>query len=107
MLLEQERVVLVDPVIAELLTGTRGENDRRRILTLAQGARRAELTLDSWIASGDLRRTLSQQGRTLSLADCLLAAIAQRDGLLLWTLDKDLDPLLQTGKIQAFHAKIF
>ena len=68
-LLERDAVVLVDPIVAELLYGARGERERGAVLDLGRGVRRATLDLDLWIASGDLGQAWRARGRTLSLVD--------------------------------------
>lgn len=101
-LLERDAVVLVDPIVAELLYGTRGERERAVVLDLARGVRQASIDLDLWVATGDLGRTWRARGRTLSIVDCLIAAAALRDGLALWTLDEDFAPLFNDGALRRF-----
>ena len=102
-LMERDAAIIIDPVIAELLYGTRGERERTVVLDLARSIRRAEVTVDTWIASGDLGRTWRIRGRTLSLVDCILVTVAQRDGLRLWTLDRDFEPLAQESGLDLFQ----
>jgi len=101
-LIERDEAVLIDPIIAELRYGTRGDRGRGVVLDLARAVRRAPVDLDTWIACGDLGRTWRTQGRTLSVVDCLIAAVAARDGLLLWTLDEDFEPLVRAGLLLRF-----
>ena len=101
-LIERDTVVLIDPIIAELLYGVRGDRERAVILDLARGVRRATLDLDTWIACGDLGQAWRAKGRTLSIVDCLIAVVAIREGLLLWTLDEDFEPLVREGSLRRF-----
>ncbi len=104
-MLDDDSAVVVDVTIAELLVGVRGDRERRVILDLAGSARRASLDLHTWIAAGDLARQWREKGRTLSLADCLLAVVARRDRLPLWTLDDDFEPLVVDGVLTRFKPK--
>lgn len=101
-LLDRDQAVVLDPVVAELLVGARGERERATILALAQGVRRVSLDQASWVAAGDLGRLWRSRGRTLALVDCLLAAVAARDGLALWSLDRDFAPLFEAGDVTGF-----
>lgn len=76
-LLERDAASIIDPVVAELLYGARSERERSVILDLARGLRRPALQLETWVACGTLGRTWRQRGRTLSVIDGLLAAVAQ------------------------------
>lgn len=101
-LLEREAVVVVDPVFAELLYGARSERERTVIRQLSESVRRPALDLDIWRAAGALGSHYRGQGVTLALVDCLLAAVAQRDALDLWTLDEDFAPLVTAGVLTRF-----
>lgn len=101
-LLERDQVVIVDPIIAELLYGTRTAAERGVIVDLAQGTRSAHVDHGTWVATGDLGRAWRARGRTLSLVDCLLATVAARDGLKLWTEDRDFDPMFESGDLVRF-----
>lgn len=101
-LLERDRVVLVDPIVAELLYGVRTEAERQVILDLATGTRAAPVDQETWIASGDLGRAWRSRGRTLPLVDCVIATVAARDGLALWTEDDDFGPLVDDGGLVRF-----
>jgi predicted nucleic acid-binding protein len=102
-LVERDAIVIVEPIVAELLHGARSERERTVLLDLARGSRRARLDLDTWIACGELGRAWRARGRTLSIVDCLIAAVAIRDDLPLWTLDEDFEPLAQEGALRRFR----
>ena len=95
--------MVVDPVISELLVGARGARERSVILGIAEGAQRAPIDLATWVAAGDLGRVWRERGRTLGVVDCLLATVAVREGVALWSLDRDFAPLFETGEVPAFQ----
>lgn len=101
-LLDRDSVVLIDPIIAELLYGVRTEQERAVVLDLAMGTRTARVDRDTWTASGDLGRLWRSRGRTLSLIDCVIAAVAMRERCALWTLDEDFEPLASDGSLLRF-----
>lgn len=102
-LLEQGAVVIVDPVVAELLYGARSEREQTVIRQLAESVRRPELDLEVWLAAGGLGHEWRARGVTLALVDCLLAAVALRESIALWTLDDDFAPLFAAGTIARFE----
>lgn len=99
----EARVAVAPVVLAELLYGAVTERERATIRDLAEGARIVEPDVDTWLAAGDLGRSLRSRGRTLSITDCVLAAVARREDLPLWTLDRDFDPLVEEGLIVAWR----
>ncbi len=100
--MEGDRAVVVDPVIAELHYGAKGEAEFAVLQDLGASLRRAEIGFDDWVAAGHLGQGCRAKGRTLSLVDCLLAALCERDGLLLWSLDADFDALVEAGQLTRF-----
>ncbi len=101
-LIEGDLAVVVDPVIAELHYGAKGEAEMAILRDLGASIRRAEIGFDDWVAAGRLGQEWRAQGRTLSLVDCLLAAVCERDGLLLWSLDADFDAMVEAGRLTRF-----
>ena len=101
-LLASDRVATIEPIIAELLYGVRGEKKRKVVLDIAAGTRRLKLVTDTWIAAGDLGRAWRKKGRTLSVIDCVLAAASRMHSVPLWTLDRDFRPLKKAGEVRLF-----
>ena len=102
-LLRQGEAAYVDPIVAELVYGARGERERSVILDLAVTARRFPLGSAAWLAAGDLGRRWRARGRTLSLVDRLLVAVCREHNVPLWTLDADFQPLATAGEL-TLHA---
>lgn len=50
-LLQRGEAALVDPVVAELLYGVRGDRERAMVLDLGRGAHRLELAPSTWRAA--------------------------------------------------------
>lgn len=98
----QDGALLIAPVLSELLVGARGDRERDRVLALSGAVRHARLDTDLWIAAGDLGRHWRERGRTLGAVDLALAAVARRDDLALWTLDRDFEPLFEGGAVRRY-----
>lgn len=98
-----DEVVTVEPILAELLYGVRSERERQVVLDIASAVRSIPLARAHWIAAGDLGRRWRGKGRTLSLVDALLAAAAAAEGLALWTLDGDFEPLFEAAEVRRFQ----
>lgn len=101
-LLERGAVAIVDPVVAELLYGARSEREQTVIRQLGESVRRPPLGLEVWLAAGKLGHQWRARGVTLALVDCVLAAVAHRESLALWTLDEEFAPLFAAGTIARF-----
>ncbi len=104
-LLISGQVAIIAPLVAELLYGAKGDKERSRILDLSASVEIFSTELSQWIEAGKLGRSLRKQGYTLSIIDCLLAAVAQQQGASLWTLDDDFAPLFRQGLVEQFRLK--
>ncbi len=77
-------IVLPPIVVAELVSGARREDQRRAIADLLLSFLVHETPLDHWIRVGELRRSLKDQGLTVSTPDAHVAQCAlERDAALL------------------------
>ena len=87
-LVAADRARLCGVVIAELLQGAAGPKETAAVEELAKDIPVLESNDKTWIASGRLSHKLRQQGTTLGLIDCYIAALAQDHRCLLLSLDK-------------------
>jgi predicted nucleic acid-binding protein len=102
-LLDDGGVAVVQPVIAELLYGVRRPSDHSAILDIAHGAAVLGEDMEAWIAAGEFGARWRARGHTLSIVDCLLAAVSVRERVPLWTLDRDFEPVFVAGEVAAFR----
>jgi hypothetical protein len=90
-----ERVVFTEPVIMELLAGTRTGAEAARLEALFDG--HPLLAVDSWVdyrAAATHARACRSTGHSVrSVVDCLIAAVAVRTGAALLHRDRDFDYL--------------
>lgn len=101
-LLEANQVVIVGPIAAELVAGTKDDERLqlwRRILSVPW----VELDRDGWRRVGEVFGALVAEGRTVPLTDVTIAVAAVTAGAQLWTTDTDFDRLReQLPQLQRF-----
>lgn len=74
--------------VAELLTGVRNPDDRRRVETVLTLFGRLPIEEPVWEAAGALMGVLSQRGTRIPFPDALIAATAIHHSVPLWTRDR-------------------
>jgi predicted nucleic acid-binding protein len=88
--LEQEQVMMCEPVAAELLAGARGP--QREALTAQLRAQPwIELRYADWLAIGEAAAELGERGQTTPLIDVQIALCAVIAEAELWTRDRDFE----------------
>ncbi|WP_305046445.1 type II toxin-antitoxin system VapC family toxin [Geoalkalibacter sp.] len=92
-LIEQDRAVLVGPVLAELLQGLKSRREADTLNELFSILPYLETTRDDWENAGDLLRRMRHNGITMPLSDTLIASIAKKHGHAVLTLDKHFEHL--------------
>ena len=92
-LIRTGRVVAAGIIILELVQGARSDKDKARIAGLLSALDYVEMSQDLWESAGTLSRSLKETGLNLPLSDVLLAAIALKHGLSLFTLDRHFDAI--------------
>lgn len=90
-LIRTGRVVTTGIVIFELVQGVRSDKEKAMISGLLLGLDYVEMSHDLWGFAGTLSRSLKGRGLNLPLSDVLLAAIALKHELSLFTLDSHFD----------------
>lgn len=91
--IQSGRAVLAGVIIYELTQGIRSNKERSTIRHLLAGLDYKEMTPDLWEAAGDLAQGLKQRGQTLPMSDILIAAIAIKYKLSLFTIDAHFDSI--------------
>lgn len=86
-------------IIAELLHGTRTDQERDIIIDIFDTLEYAEITKEVWIEVGDLARKLKTSGKTIPLSDIAIACCASRYGCHIFTIDKHFDLIPGINKI--------
>jgi predicted nucleic acid-binding protein len=86
-LLDEDRAALIGPILAEVLSGFRRDEQADWVASALRGLVYVELTWDDWRAAARLGRQLAARGHRLPLSDLALAASAQRLGCAVFTSD--------------------
>ena len=86
-LLDSDNVVLVGVVYAELLRGTRSDEQRETLVDSLQALPYVETDMETWRLAGEVLSSLERKGQRIPLPDALIAAIAIRNGLSVYTQD--------------------
>ncbi|MBI4299288.1 MAG: PIN domain-containing protein [Chloroflexi bacterium] len=87
-LLEQEEVVMVGIILAEVLQGSRNPSEFEEIRLRLSELPYVSESKDTWTHVGALSYQLRQDGLTMGLVDLLIAALATEHRHQLYTLDQ-------------------
>lgn len=90
-LLDEDRVVLIGPVLAEILQGFRRDEEADWVASRLRGLRFLQVTFDDWQMAARLGRRAAAAGQQLPLSDLVLAAVALNYRLLLYSTDPHFD----------------
>jgi predicted nucleic acid-binding protein len=90
-LLDEDRVALLGPIVAEVLLGFRRKDQADWVASRLPLAHYAEANWDDWRAAADLGRDLAVQGNKLPLTDLLVATVARRCRAWVYTTDPHFD----------------
>jgi predicted nucleic acid-binding protein len=75
-------------VLAELLQGSKSEREIGAIESLLGAFTVVDQGERSWVTAGRIAYDLKRKGKTVNLADCYIAVIAQEQGCRVFTLDE-------------------
>ena len=87
-LIRRDLAVVAGVAMAEVLRGIKDGARREEIRDSLRGLRYAEETVETWIQTGELGRTLDAVGKVLPLADLHLSALAQQIGAEIYSTDR-------------------
>ena len=90
-LIKADRVVLIGPVLTEVLYGFRRQEQADWIASRMRNLSWIEVEWDDWRQAASLGRSLAAVGHRLPQTDLVIAAIAQRHGLWVYTVDPEFD----------------
>ncbi|HSB64852.1 MAG TPA: PIN domain-containing protein [Thermoanaerobaculia bacterium] len=87
--LEQDRVAVCGPIVAEVLSGTRTHADFARVKAAFEGLALLPDPVDAWPRVGEARFALARRGTQAALVDVLIALTAAEASHALLTRDSD------------------
>jgi tRNA(fMet)-specific endonuclease VapC len=98
-LLDDDRAVLIGPIITEILQGIPREAQANYVASLLRGMRCLETSWDDWIEAARLGRRLAADGHRLPLSDLILAAVSLRFDVEIYSIDPHFDLI---GELKRF-----
>ena len=90
-LLDEDRVLLIGPVLSEVLLGFRRDEQADWVESTLRGTHWLDLAWDDWTDAARLGRGLAKQGHVLPLSDLLIAAAALARDTAVYTTDPHFD----------------
>jgi len=87
-LLENKNVITIEPVFAELLYGSRSDNERNMISSYWKVLPKIKFMEGSFIESADFANRRNYHNAGIGLIDSILSKAATDNNHLIWTLDK-------------------
>jgi len=85
------RVALVGVVLAEILRGSRGPEERGLIERQLEGATFLEMSKAAWRRAGIISSDLDSRGQPIPMTDIFIAALALEGSHEIYTQDKHFD----------------
>jgi predicted nucleic acid-binding protein len=86
-LIEEDRVVVIGPVLTEVLYGFKRREQAEWVASRLRNIGWIDVERDDWEKAASLGRQLAAAGHRLPLTDLVIAAIARRHDLLVYTID--------------------
>ena len=92
-LLDNDRIALVGPIVAEVLLGFRRKDQADWVASRLRLAHYVEANWDDWRAASETGRELAARNHRLPISDLVLAAVARRCNAAVYTTDPHFDLL--------------
>jgi predicted nucleic acid-binding protein len=92
-LLEDDRVAIIGPLLAEVLMGFRRQEHADWVASMLRGVHFLETPWVIWRKAAELARKLIAKNRTLPLSDLVIAAVALENDMAVYTSDPHFDPV--------------
>ncbi|MDP1809129.1 MAG: PIN domain-containing protein [Actinomycetota bacterium] len=104
-LAENQQLASLKLIMAELIQGARSQSEVEVINDLAEVATILSEPPDAWRKAGTLSFDLRRDGKTVGLADCYIAVVAQAYGSPLYSFDKHFEIISESIDILLYKAK--
>jgi len=101
-LMDETRICLARLILAELIQGAKSDREVTTLNDLPSVFRVLEEGPSTWEKAGLLSYRLKRQGKTASLGDCYIATLANENGVLLFTRDKDFEVIKAVVNLSLF-----
>ncbi len=92
-LIKEGLVLLCGIVLFEILQGVKTGEERSNVLGILSDLPYVEMSKSLWQKAGEISASLRKNGLNLPLSDILIAAIAIKNNLKIFTLDKHFEQI--------------
>ncbi len=99
-LVRDDRAALTGIILSELLQGARTIEEASELRLALEAPVFLESDRKVYVRAGELGFELRQQGITVPLTDCIIAAVAEADGASVLTLDGHFEHLARVASLQ-------
>jgi predicted nucleic acid-binding protein len=99
LLLDEDRVAIAGPILAELFQGARDIEEKQNIKDYAKGLHWLQMTDGHWYKSAELIFQLRRKGVTSSIIDVLIAVLAMDYQCTLLHKDSDFDHIARNSSL--------
>ena len=99
-LISNAEVCVPHIVIAELIQGAKSDREISTIESFVDAFTIVDQTENTWTKAGKLAYNLKKRGKTINLADCYIAVIAQEQACRIYTLDVHFKDIQKIARIQ-------
>ena len=89
-------------VLAELIQGAKSEKEIMVIEDFIDAFHIIDQKDDTWLKAGRLSFTMKRKGVTVSIIDCYIAAIANENGCIIFSLDEHFNSIKKFLNISLF-----
>lgn len=103
-LLDDDRVRITGPVITELFRGCRNQKESRRLRELLEPVPRVAVDDRVWDDAGDLGYALARKGITAFSIDLLIACIALRHDLQVFSRDCHFEQFARHSTLRVYRS---
>lgn len=103
-LIDDDRVLIIGPIVAEVLQGFRRTEEANWVGSRLRAAHYWEPDWDDWQSAAMLGRNLAKNGHTLPLTDLILAAVAMRLDVPVMSIDPHFRLIENLKLISTFDA---
>jgi predicted nucleic acid-binding protein len=101
-LLDENRVAIAGPILAELIQGARDVDERQNIKDYTEGLYWLQITDAHWYQSAELSFQLRRKGITSSIIDVLIAVLAMDYQCALLHKDSDFDHIARNSSLVCY-----
>lgn len=92
-LIKEHRIWTCGIVLFELIKGVKSESEKITIIDTLLGLEYIEMSLSLWNSAGEIAASLKKKGKNMPISDILIASIAIKHNLHIFTLDKHFEQI--------------